>query len=302
MAICVVGSVALDDLKSPKGERKNLLGGAALHFSNAASLYSDVNLVGVVGDDFPSEGYDLFKAKNVNTEGLEIIKGGKTFHWDGYYLDDMNEAHTNDTLLGVFADFDPKIPESYKNSDLLFLGNIDPVIQLNVKKSMGNVTTMLDTMNFWISSKKSDLLKVIKEIDFLLVNEGEAKQLTGKTMLLQAADELLDLGPKYVIVKLGAYGVFIKSKDFFYSLPAFPVTELVDPTGAGDSFAGGFIGYLNYAKEINEKNLKLALAYGTITASYYVEGFGVEGLIDKNKENIEKRLKEFRRYITLPDN
>jgi len=300
MAVCVVGSVALDDLKTPKGERKNLLGGSALHFSNAASLLTDVKLVGVVGDDFPVEGFDLFKKKNVVTEGLEVIKNGKTFHWSGYYEDDMNIAHTVSTELGVFADFTPKIPESYKKCDLLFLANIDPVLQLNVKKSMGKIFTMLDTMNFWISSKKNDLIKILKEIDILLVNEGEAKLFTGIDNVNKAALEFLKLGVKYVIVKKGAYGVSLYSEDFYFSLPSFPIKEVTDPTGAGDSFAGGFIGYLDYIKEINKKNLKTGLAYGTVIASFYVEGFGVEGLENVSKIDIEKRLNLYKEYVTLP--
>lgn len=302
MSVCVVGSVALDDIKTPQGERKNLLGGAALHFSNAASPLTQVNLVGVVGDDFPDDGIKLFKEKKVDYSGLEVISGGKTFHWSGYYENDMNTAYTVSTELGVFADFNPKIPDKFKKSKLLFLANIDPVLQLKVKKIMGDIFTMLDTMNFWIDSKRNELMEIIRLVDILLVNEGEARQLTGKKNLIEAAETLLSFGPKYVIIKKGEYGVSIMGKDFYFSLPSFPVTNLVDPTGAGDSFAGGFIGYLASAGKMNKDSLKVALAYGTVIASFYVEGFGVEGFRNVKESEIKKRLAKFRKMITLPDN
>ena len=234
--------------------------------------------------------------------GLETIPGGKTFHWKGFYEKEMNSAHTISTELGVFADFNPKIPDEFKKSKLLFLANIDPVLQFKVKQMMGDVFTMLDTMNFWIDSKKNELLEIIRLVDILLVNEGEARQLTGMTNLIEAAEKLISMGPKYVIIKKGEYGASITGKDFYFSLPSFPVTKLVDPTGAGDSFAGGFIGYLASAGEITEDSLKTALAYGTIIASFYVEGFGVEGFRNVKESEIKKRLAKFRKIVTLPDN
>ena len=214
----------------------------------------------------------------------------------------MNTAHTLSTELGVFADFDPKIPEGFKKSKILFLANIDPVLQLKVKQKMGDLFTMLDTMNFWIESKKDELMEIIRLVDVLLVNEGEARQLTGKGNLVEAADTLLSYGPKYVIIKKGEHGASITGKDLHFSLPSFPVTNLVDPTGAGDSFAGGFIGYLASAGKITKDNLKIALAYGTIVASFYVEGFGVEGFRHIKEGEIKKRLAKFRKMITLPEN
>jgi sugar/nucleoside kinase (ribokinase family) len=300
LAVCVVGSVAYDDVRTPFGEKANILGGAALHFSNVASLLSKVNLIGAVGDDFGKEGFELFKKRGIDASGLEIIKGGKTFHWKGYYEGDMGTAHTISTELGVFAEFNPKIPESFKSSDILFLANIDPALQLRVKKEMGSVFTMLDTMNLWIDIKKDDLLKVIKEIDILLVNEGEAFQLTGEANFINGANKLLELGPKYIVIKKGAYGVSIHGKGLYFALPAYPVTKVVDPTGAGDSFAGGFISYLDNGKEINENTIKNALAYATVMASFYVEGFGIEGLLDIDSDKINKRLEEYKKFISLP--
>ncbi len=301
MSVCVVGSVALDDIKTPKGERKDLLGGSAVHFANSANILTDINMVGVVGGDYPKTAFDYLKSKNIDCDGIEIIYNGKTFHWSGYYEDDMNQAHTISTELGVFENFVPKIPEKYKDSKILFLANIDPVLQLKVKKEMGSVFTMLDTMNLWIDIKKKELENVIREVDILLVNEGEARQFTGEDNLLVAADKLLKLGPKYIIIKKGQYGVSITGKDFYFSLPAFPVTDVVDPTGAGDSFAGGFISYLASADEINHDSIKMGLAYGTITASFYVQGFGIEGFENVNADEINKRLAKYREIITLPD-
>ena len=300
MAVCVVGSVAYDDVKTPLGEKENILGGAALHFANAASLLTKVNLIGAVGDDFGQEGTKLFDKLGVDYSGLEVIKGGKTFHWKGYYEGDMGIAHTVSTELGVFAEFNPKIPKSFKTSNILFLANIDPVLQLKVKKEMGSIFTMLDTMNLWIDIKNDDLLKAIKEIDILLVNEGEASQLTGEANFINAGAKLLEMGPSYVVIKKGAHGVSIHGKNLYFALPAYPVTNVVDPTGAGDSFAGGFISYLDNKKEINENTIKNALAYATIIASFYVEGFGVEGLLNIDSVKINKRLEEYKNFISLP--
>ncbi len=301
MSVCVVGSVALDDVKTPHGDRKNILGGSAMHFANSACILTGVRIVGVVGGDYPKTAFDLMKSKNIDTKGIEVIEQGKTFHWQGYYEKDMNVAHTISTELGVFENFNPKIPDEYKDSKIVFLANIDPVIQLKVKKETGDIFTMLDTMNLWIDIKKSDLENVIKEVDILLVNEGEARQLTEEDNLLIAADKLLELGPKYIIIKKGHYGVAITGKDFYFSLPAYPVKNVVDPTGAGDSFAGGFVSYLASASEINQETIKMGLAYGTIIASFYVQGFGIEGFENVKAEDIKKRLADYHKMITLPE-
>ncbi len=304
MAITVVGSVALDSIRTPKGEVEDALGGTATHFSNSASLLSEINLIGVVGDDYPKEGFDFFRTKKVDLEGLQIINGGKTFRWKGLYEGDMNVAITLETQLNVFESFNPKIPDKYKECDYLFLGNINPELQQEVLNQVKpKYASILDTMNLWINIKKEKLLKVIQGVDIIIVNDQELRDLIEEQNVILAGKSLLKLGPKYVVMKKGEHGAAIFSKEGeYFSLPAYPLEHVNDPTGAGDSFAGGFISYLeSKKKKPTFENLKKALAYAIIVSSYYVEDFGIYGLENINSNNINDRYEEFKEYILLPN-
>ena len=247
--ILVVGSVAYDTISTPKGKVDKTLGGSANYFSSAASLYSDVNVVGVVGDDYAESDLQMLRDKNVNLDGLQQVPG-KTFHWEGKYENDMNEAITLETALNVFESFDPTLPDSYKSSEYVFLANIHPDLQLNVLDQIDKPKLVgADTMNFWISSQKDRLKEVLKRIDVLLINEGEARDLTGEWNAVAAAKMITDMGPKGVVIKRGEYGFMMYSEGQYFMLPAVPVENVVDPTGAGDTFAGGFFGYLSKTGE-----------------------------------------------------
>jgi sugar/nucleoside kinase (ribokinase family) len=301
MSITVVGTVATDTITAPKGTMERVLGGSALHFSNAASKLTKVNLVGVVGDDFPQTGYDFFKRKNVDIQGLEVIDGGKSFYWVGEYkAENMNEAITHETHLNVLEQFQPKIPNAYQNSAYLFLANIDPDLQLDVlAKTKVEGLTFLDTMNFWIHSKRDKLIQVMGQVDVMVLNEQEIRDLTGKAMLIPAAREILDKGPTYVVVKKGEYGVALIGKDEYFVVPAYPVEEVVDPTGAGDSFAGGLISYLDHVGNHSFDTFKHAMCYATIVASYYVQGFSVEGLDPITLDDLAKRYQTYQSFTGI---
>ncbi len=303
MAITVVGSVALDSIRTPKGEVEDILGGTALHFSNSAALLSEINLVGVVGNDFPKEGFEFFRDKNVDVEGLQIVDGGKTFRWKGYYEKDMGGAITLDTQLNVFETFRPKIPEKYLKSDFLFLGNIDPDLQYAVLEQMTQQkATILDTMNLWIHNKKESLMKVVKKVEVMVLNDQELRDLMGDDNLIKAGRALLNLGPQYVVAKKGEHGatVFGQNGEYF-TLPAYPIEELFDPTGAGDSFAGGLVSYLDKKGKLNFETLKKATCYAIIVSSFNVEHFGIKGLEKANSKNIKERYREYARYVHLPE-
>jgi len=298
--VLIVGSIGLDSLETPFGKREMVLGGSVSYASIAASLFSQVNMVGVVGHDFPSVYVDLFKSRGINTNGLEFKKGN-TFKWKGYYEYDMNQAHTIDTQLNVFADFNPVLPQEYIDSDFVFLANIHPSLQLNVLDQIKTpMFTMVDTMNLWISTTREELIKVIKRVNMVLLNEGEARQLCETPNLIAAANQILQMGPDFVIIKKGEHGalMFDKAGEIFSS-PAYPLDVIKDPTGAGDTFAGGFIGYLSHAEEINTCNLRKAVIIGSALASFTAEDFSLDRLKTVNFPDIQARYSEFERLAAF---
>ena len=299
MAILVVGSVAFDSLETPSGKRERVLGGAATHFALAASFFTEVRVVGVVGEDFLPEHEAVLTSKGVDTTGIERADG-KSFHWTGTYLKDLNAADTLATDLNVFADFSPKIPKSYEDSEYLFLANIDPVLQLQVRKQMPKVKMVAgDTMNYWIAAHKENLLKVLAELDVLLINDAEARMLSGESNTIRAAEKVLSLGPKSVIVKFGEHGsaAFYSERSFGDGAKKRPfrthtmlLDEVVDPTGAGDSFAGGFYGYIASQKELTPEVFRTAMFYGSVMGSLAVEDFGTERLQRTTRAEIDERF------------
>ena len=299
MAILVVGSVAFDSLETPSGKRERVLGGAATHFALAASFFTDVRVVGVVGEDFLPEHEAVLTSKGIDTTGIERAPG-LSFHWTGSYVKDLNAADTLATDLNVFAEFAPKIPESYKDSEFLFLANIDPVLQLQVRKQMPNVKMVgADTMNYWIGAHRENLLKVLKEVDVLLINDNEVRMLSGETNGIRAAEKVLTMGPKSLIVKFGEHGsaAFYSERSFADGVKRRPfrahtvlLDEVVDPTGAGDSFAGGFYGYIASQKELTPEVFRTAMFYGSVMGSFAVEKFGTERLQATTREEVDERF------------
>lgn len=292
--ILVVGSLAYDSISTPAGKTDRTLGGSANYFSLAASLFAKVKVVGVVGDDYAEKDFAMLTSRHVDVTGLQK-KAGKTFHWAGAYDGSMNEAKTLATDLNVFGDFNPELPPSYVDSKYVFLANIDPVLQLRVLEQVKSPKFVgADTMNFWISSKKDTLLQVLKKIDALLINEGEAKMLTGKSNAIAASDDLLKMGPKAVVVKRGEYGFVLRTKEGHFILPAYPIANVVDPTGAGDTFAGGFFGTLAKSdKGLDLASLKEACVNGCLLASFTVEAFGVAKLTDLTSAKVRERGEHF---------
>ncbi|OHD14096.1 MAG: hypothetical protein A2Y41_08015 [Spirochaetes bacterium GWB1_36_13] len=303
--IVAVGSIAFDSVKTPVGKKERILGGSLTHFINASSVIPSLSkgIVGVVGEDFSSKEESFFTSRNVDTTDLEK-KQGKTFFWEGYYEKDMNQAFTLKTELNVFADFSPKISQANEKTKFLFLGNIDPVLQLSVLEKIEFETCFMDTMNFWLETKKEDVLKVLKKITGLIINETEAFLLTGESNYIKAAALIMDMGPSFVIIKRGSAGsTFFSKSGLFISYPAFPVANLVDPTGAGDSFAGGFVSYFTANKEKKTESvlIKEALAYATMIASFNVEGFGIDGLADKKENDVLSRMEKYYEFSLLPN-
>ena len=294
--ITIVGSVALDSVRTPFGEVTRALGGSATHASMSASFFSPVNLVGVVGQDFPEEHMQLFRDRRINLEGLQQ-ETGKTFHWKGYYDEDLNTAHTLLTDLNVFADFQPKLPTSYTQSDYLFLGNIDPDLQSLVLDQMDRPKlVVVDTMNFWITGKRDALINTLKRVDIVLLNEGEARQLCETPNLLRAAKRVLELGPKAVIIKKGEDGaMLVQDNGHIFISPTYPLEDVVDPTGAGDSFAGGLLGYLAYTDDLSNENLRRAIILGSVMASFNVEQFSCDRLRALTHDEILKRYNILRK-------
>jgi sugar/nucleoside kinase (ribokinase family) len=289
-----VGSVAFDSLETPSGKRERVLGGAATHFALSASFFTDVRVVGVVGEDFLPEHEAVLTAKGVDTSGIERAPG-LSFHWTGSYLTDLNAADTLATDLNVFAAFEPKIPASYLDSEFLFLANIDPVLQLRVRQQMSKVKLVAgDTMNYWIAAHRENLLKVLAELDVLLINDGEAKMLSGESNGLRAAEGVLALGPKALVVKHGEYGSTLYSKGKVFRTPTLPLHEVVDPTGAGDSFAGGFYGYIASQPELTPDVMKTAMFYGSVMGSFAVEAFGTERLQRTTRAEVDARFAELK--------
>ena len=299
MGLLVVGSVAFDDLETPSG-RENILGGSASYFSLAASRLHPVQVVAVVGDDFGPEQDQVFQGRAIDLSGL-IRRPGLSFHWKGEYGQDLNEATTLETHLNVFADFHPDLPASYRSASCLFLGNIDPVLQMDVVRQMTARPRWiaLDTMNFWINGAREALLRVLKEVDILLVNEAEARSLTGERNLLKIYEKVQQLGPRFLVVKRGEYGVVLLTPQGHFLAPAFLLREVVDPTGAGDTFAGGFMGFLASAPDSDLETLKRAVLMGTVMASFTVEQFGTAGLESLTDNALHGRLDAMRELIHL---
>jgi sugar/nucleoside kinase (ribokinase family) len=295
MSILVVGSVALDAIKTPHSRCEEVLGGSATFFSFSARLFSQVNLVAVVGRDFPAKYVKLFKDKGVGIKGLEVADG-ETFRWVGEYDWDFNTAKTIATHLNVFSDFNPKLPPEYKNSKYVFLANIDPEIQERVLRQVKNPKLVAcDTMNHWIEGKRKQLTRFLKNVDILFLNDAEARQLSEENNLLRAAKAIFKFGPKRIIIKKGEHGAMLFSKNSVFCVPAFLLEEVYDPTGAGDTFAGGVMGYLAKQKSINEDAIRRAIVYGNIMATFAVEDFGPWRLVNLGKPEVEKRLKEFKK-------
>jgi sugar/nucleoside kinase (ribokinase family) len=295
MSILVVGSVAIDSVETPFGRGENVLGGSATYFSTAASFFTDVNLVAVVGDDFPPEHIDFLKSRNIDLAGLKR-EPGSTFRWKGRYGFDLNEAQTLDTQLNVFQTFRPQIPAEYAAAEYLILANIDPQLQLEVLEQVPNPRVIAcDTMNFWISSKPEILKKVIARVDFFIINEGEARQLTGEVNLVKAARAILAMGAKNLIIKRGEYGVLLFSGDSVFAAPAYPLENVFDPTGAGDTFAGGFMGYLASTGNLSEGSVRQAIIFGSVMASFNVEDFSLDRLRTLQYSEIDARYKSFKK-------
>ncbi|MDO8603038.1 MAG: PfkB family carbohydrate kinase [Candidatus Omnitrophota bacterium] len=295
--ILVIGSVALDTIKSPAGYSKEILGGSATYFSISASFFSRVNLVATVGADFPEENRKIIASFGVDLKGLEV-KEGKTFRWEGSYVKDMNCAETIETQLNVFAEFKPCLPKGYEKSKYIFLANIDPDLQIfTLKRFSGKRFIGCDSMNHWIKNKNSSLKKMIKKTSIIFLNDMEARMLSGESNILKAGKYLLSLGPKFAVVKRGEYGAILFSKDFTLMTPACLLEDVKDPTGAGDTFAGGFMGYLAKTNKINEKNIKNALLWGSVMASFAVEDFSVNKFLKVTKKDIDKRYGEFKKSL-----
>jgi sugar/nucleoside kinase (ribokinase family) len=296
MALTVVGSIAFDAVKTPFGERERMLGGAAVHFSLAASFFTEVRPVGPVGDDFGAEEFAVLEKRGIVTEDVERVAGGQSFFWRGRYEYDLNVAHTEDTQLGVFAEFEPKLSAASQNADTLFLANIQPDLQRQVRAQCGAAKLSgLDSMNLWIETAKDSLTAAIAEVDVLVVNDAEIRMLTGESNLARAARKVMEMGPRAVIAKQGEYGAALFTGGGFFALPGFPLEDVRDPTGAGDSFAGGFFGYLDSCGDrFDEAELRRAMGYGTVLASFNVEEFGTERVSRLTREEIDSRFEELR--------
>jgi len=292
MSLTVVGSIAFDSVRTPFGERDRMLGGAAVHFSLAASFFTEVRPVGPVGDDFGPAELEVLERRGVLTDDVERVEGGQSFFWRGRYDYDLNVAHTEDTQLGVFAEFEPKLSEASRAADVLFLANIQPDLQRRVRALCdGAGFTALDSMNLWIETAKESLLAAIGEVDCLIVNDAEIRQLTGEPNLARAARAVMAQGPRAVVAKRGEYGAALFTEEGFFALPGFPLEDVRDPTGAGDSFAGGFLGYLDgHEGDLDESCLRRAMGYGTVLASFNVEDFGTERVAALTREEIDERF------------
>ncbi|HDS74908.1 MAG TPA: sugar kinase [Firmicutes bacterium] len=300
-SLLIVGSVAYDSVETPTGIRVDALGGSATFAAAAASLFTPVDLVGIVGDDFDLAGLSFVTDRGVDLTGLEIRKGGKTFRWSGVYETDVNIRHTRSTDLNVFADFNPTLPAKYRSDDVVFLGNMLPSLQQRVLEQTTNpIWVALDTMDLWINTTREELLDVMRKVQMVIINDSEARLLTGESNLVRAAQNVLTLGPTAVVVKKGEHGVFLVMKEGFAVLPALPLENVVDPTGAGDSFAGGMLGALNATRDFSLDGLKRAMAYGTATASLTCEAFSIDALKTANRDELNYRYEKLRGIASLP--
>jgi sugar/nucleoside kinase (ribokinase family) len=295
MSLLVVGSVAFDAVETPFGKCEKMLGGSASHFSISASYFTDVRIVGVVGGDFTADEQKVFDAHDIDTADLEQIPDGKTFRWFGRYDYDLNVAHTLDTHLNVFADFQPKLSEQSKNARLVFLGNIQPDLQRGVRRQIPNAELVaLDTMNLWIDIARESLLQTIREVDLVIINDAEARQLTEIPNLIKAARTILSWGPKALIVKRGEYGAALFTAESYFAIPAYPLESVFDPTGAGDTFAGGFMGYMSSQPELDEAAMRRAMIFGSVMASFNVEEFGTARVEKLTHDEINQRFRAFK--------
>jgi sugar/nucleoside kinase (ribokinase family) len=298
MSLLVTGSIGIDTVETPFGKRENVIGGSAIYFSYAASFFTPVRLVGAVGEDAPGEIFKVFGQQDVDTTGLEVRKGSKTFRWHGSYVKDLNEAVSVQTDLNILAEAAPKIPEKFLDSKYIFLANTHPVLQQQMAASLkGPKLIVADTMNLWINTARPELLKTLKMIHGLVLNDGEARLLTEKKNLIEAAREVLKMGPKFVVIKKGEHGCLMCSGEHVFALPAFPADKVIDPTGAGDSFAGGMMGYLSTQGNVSMATLKRALAFGTVVASYTIADFSLGGLKATDREQIDHRWSQFKQIV-----
>ncbi len=300
MPLVVVGSVAIDNVETPTERRDNLLGGSATHFSYSASFFTSVRLVGVVGADWPEEHTQLLTSRGIDTSGLHVVEGGKTFTWTGRYEPNMNDRETLDVQLNVFGDFDPQLPEKYRHAKYVFLANGVPTVQMKVLEQVpGRRLVVADTMDLWINNEREDLDQLLTKLDGLVLNDSEAKLLTGTENLTLAGHRVREMGPRFVVIKKGEHGAMFFSEHETYVLPAFPTEKVIDPTGAGDSFAGGMMGYLAEQDNFEPETLKTAMAYGILVASFNVEGFGLERMQQITRDDIERRLGEYRKMLSF---
>ncbi len=301
MSILVVGSIALDSVETPFGKVKEVLGGSAVYFSTAASFFTDINMVAVVGSDFPQEHVDFLTSRNIDIRGLQREKGS-TFRWEGKYGFELNEAHTLDTRLNVFEGFNPTIPREYRDSEYVFLANIDPELQLDVLKQVKNPKLVAcDTMNFWIEKKPSELKKTIENVDILIINEAEAREFACEPNLVKAAKALLSAGPDTLIIKRGEYGALLFTDSSIFSAPAYPLEDIFDPTGAGDTFAGGFVGYLANINNLEQRYFSQAVVFGSVMASFNVEDFSLNRMKNLTYTDIENRYRKFKKLTHFED-
>ncbi|MFE3869703.1 PfkB family carbohydrate kinase [Flavobacterium sp. ZS1P70] len=295
--LLIVGSVAFDAIETPFGKTDKILGGAAPYIGLSSSFFNlQSAIVSVVGDDFPQEYLDLLTARNIDISGLEVVKGGKTFFWSGLYHNDLNSRDTLATELNVLADFQPKVPQNFKNADVVMLGNLHPLVQSSVLDQMETKPKLvvLDTMNFWMDCALAELLEVIKRVDVITINDEEARQLSGEYSLVKAAALIQAMGPKYVVIKKGEHGALLfHNKEVFFA-PALPLEEVFDPTGAGDTFAGGFAGFITQSENVSFENMKNAIIHGSNLASFCVEKFGTERMVDLEKKEVLSRLQQFK--------
>ena len=302
MSILVVGSVAFDALKTPFGQVDRAIGGSATYFSVAASFFTPVDLVAVVGDDFGERDMAVFDGRPINTEGLQKVAGARTFFWSGEYGYDLNVAKTRDTQLNVFAEFKPQLTPKQRETDVLFLANIDPELQMDVLKQTRRPRIVaLDTMNYWITSKRDALERIFREVDLIVINEAEVRQFMNESNLVKAARAILALGAKTLVIKRGEYGVLMITADSAFAVPAYPLENVFDPTGAGDTFAGGFLGYLTSRREVNDREFRRAIIFGSVLASFTVEKFSLDRLREISIADIQERYQDFRALTHFED-
>jgi sugar/nucleoside kinase (ribokinase family) len=300
MSLLVVGSVAFDSVQTPNGSRENVLGGSAVYFSYAASYFTPVQLVGAVGEDWPAEHTEMLRARNVDTSGLQSVPGGRTFRWSGKYLPNMNDRETLEVQLNVLGEFEPSLPDAFRRTPFVFLANGAPQTQLSVlDQVVGPRLVVADTMDLWIREHHDTLMQLLKRVDGLVMNDSEAKLLTEDENLVRAGHRIREMGPKFVVIKKGEHGAMFFSEYETYVLPAFPTADVVDPTGAGDSFAGGMMGYLAEQGNFDATTLKMAMAYGVLVASFNVEDFSLDRMQQIERADLDKRLERYRRMLSF---